>query len=319
MLAFQTTNMPLTRVFIRTVHGRGAFDTSPRITGHVYTTAARAQFLFFSLYGRPPPALRVSVKRRVNPAAVAAAGPLVSLTRSLPFTALLRPPRSCCHPVVRRRCARAVAQGTSPFIFSAAACLDKWAFETKTVEQRRRGGGSLSPPPPRSTSTPRTHTTHPHTPRPRIREASAFPRQPLPFPRHAPLPPLRGLFFMPCTTRHTILPRPAPVAQPPILHPPPPPRPSLGSRGPPVLIHKGPLSLITIVAATAAGVLCCRLDTPRKLYGGSKKHGTRGRHPRHRHIGRAIYNNAKRTTPPPPLSTYAPPPRVAGPRIYHVK
>lgn len=130
MLAFQTTNMPLTRVFIRTVHGRGAFDTSPRITGHVYTTAARAQFLFFSLYGRPPPALRVSVKRRVNPAAVAAASPLVSLTRSLslsfPALLLLLPPRSCCHPVVRRRCARAVAQGTSPFIFSAAAaCLDK--------------------------------------------------------------------------------------------------------------------------------------------------------------------------------------------------
>lgn len=155
-----------------------------------------------------------------------------------------------------------------------------------------------------------THAHHtPHTPRrPRIRETSAFPRQPLPFPRHAPLPPLRGLFFMPCTTRHTILPRPATVAHSRrSFTPPPHSRPSLGSRGPPVLIHKGPLSLITIVAATAAGVLCCRLDTPRKLYGGSKKHGTRGRHPRHRHIGRAIYyNSAKRTTPPPPLSAYAP-------------
>lgn len=118
MLAFQTTNMLLfTRVFIRTVHGRVAFDTSPRITGHVYTTAARAQFLFFSLYGRPPPALRVSVKRRVNPAAAAAAGLLAP--------ALLHRPPPLAVTLLSAGGAREPLQGTSPFIFSAAVCLDK--------------------------------------------------------------------------------------------------------------------------------------------------------------------------------------------------
>lgn len=152
------------------------------------------------------------------------------------------------------------------------------------------------------------HARTPHTlHRVRVRDASAFPRQPLPFPRHTPLPPLRGLFFMPCTTRHTILPRPT-------RHPPgPPPHsrrsftspPSLGSRGPPVLIHKGPLSLITIVAA-AAGVLCCRLDTPRKLYGGSKKLDTRGRHPHHYHIGRAVYDTQDEAHDTPTISWLCP-------------
>lgn len=203
--------MLLTRVFIWTVHGRSAFDTSPRITGHVYTTAARAQFLFFSLYGRPPPALRVSVKRRVNPAA---AGPLVS--------PLHRPPTPphlslspCCPQAVRASRCRA-----HPLSFSRR----RRALTNERSRQKPSNSGGEAVGPFLFLHVLLRHARTPHTPhRVRIREASAFPRQPLPFPRHTPLHPLRGLFFMPCTTRHTILPRPArhpPLQEPPpILHP----------------------------------------------------------------------------------------------------
>lgn len=205
MLAFQTTNMLLTRVFIRTVHGRDAFDTSPRITGHVYTTAACAQLLFFSLYGRPPPALRVSVKRRVNPAA---AGPLVSLLHRTPPAPLLLSP--CCPQAVRASRCRA-----HPLSFSRR----RRALTNERSRQKPSNSGGEAAGPFLLLHVLLRHARTPHTlHRVRIREASAFPRQPLPFPRHTPLPPLRGLFFMPCTTRHTILLRPARLSPPPSTH-----------------------------------------------------------------------------------------------------